>query len=131
MLTLYCWPEKPARASTNTLMYRILEDFQKGSKFWYNQYTVEYPSTLTICISVMVNIRVKLQKVHHIQLPRSLKNPIQFDNKQFQVHTNINLPHYIFKEILEHPSLYFHLYTWFQKSTGILKLLRSFKISSV
>ena len=31
-------------------------------------------------------IRVKLQKVHHIQLPRSLKKKhVQFDNKQ-QVH---------------------------------------------
>ena len=47
---------------------------------------IEYLSAFTICISVMVNIRVKLWKVHHIQLPSSLKNPIQFDNEQ-QVHT--------------------------------------------
>ena len=30
----------------------------------------------------MVNIRVKLREVHHIQLPCSLKNPIHFYNKQ-------------------------------------------------
>ena len=35
-------------------------------------------------------IRVKLLKVHHIQLPRSLKKPIQFDNKQ-QIHTFLPL----------------------------------------
>ena len=59
-------------------------------------------------ISVMVKIRVKLQKVHlNIQLPCSLKNPIQFDNKQ-QIHTiyTINI---LFKEILEHLGLCFRL----------------------
>ena len=46
------------------------------------QIIIEYPSTFTICISVVVNIRVKLRKVHHVQLPRFLKNPVKFDNKQ-------------------------------------------------
>ena len=41
----------------------------------------------------MVNIRIKLRKVHHIQLPRFFKNPIQFDNKQ--VHTRLAVSRYL------------------------------------
>ena len=52
------------------------------SLYAFDSTIIEYPSTYTICLSVMV----KLWKVDHIQLPPSSKYPIQFDNKQ-QVHT--------------------------------------------
>ena len=56
---------------------------------------IEYPST--ICISVMVKL---MESSSYIQLPCSLKNPIQFDKKQ-------PLTLYFNKEILEDSGLYF------------------------
>lgn len=56
--------------------------------------TIECPTTFTIRIQYLYGCitMVKLQNVHHIQLPCSLKNLIQFDNKQ-QVYTYNNIYH--------------------------------------